>query len=47
MFDWIPNQATSKMKHFSTISVNLENFRFWDQISPKKYERQRFLKNKH
>ena len=28
------------------ISVNLEN-RFWDQIFPKKYEWQKFWKNKH
>ena len=27
------------------ISVNLENFRFWDQISPQKCEWQKFWKN--
>ena len=29
------------------ISVNLENFRFWDQICLKNYEWQKFWKNKH
>ena len=33
--------------NFKVISVNLENFRFWDQIFPKLYERQKFWKNKH
>ena len=29
------------------ISVNLENFKFWDQSCPKKYDWQTFKKNKH
>ena len=29
------------------ISVNLENFRFWDQICPKKCELQKFWENEH
>ena len=31
----ITNYAPSKMKHLLTISINLENFRFWNQINPK------------
>ena len=31
----IMNYVPSKMKHLLTISISLENFRFWNQINPK------------